>query len=60
MEKFLTPGEAMKMIRCKRTTMYHLISIPGFPAIRVGRKIIIPESDLIEWLKNGGADLREA
>lgn len=46
----LTPEEVAKRLGISMPTIYHLCSRKGFPAVRVGRKIIIPLNGLERWL----------
>ena len=56
MEKCLSVAELIKVLNCNRGTAYALVKTPGFPAARIGKKIVIPESALREWLANGGTE----
>lgn len=31
---------------------YELVHSPGFPVMRVGRRILVPVGEFFEWLKN--------
>ena len=54
-EKFDIPkfgisvDEARKQLGIGRNLMLKLVTVPGFPAIRFKRKIIINETKLQEW-----------
>ena len=48
-----TIAEAAEYLRISKPTMYELAKQDGFPAIRVGRKIIIGKMALDEWLNKG-------
>ena len=41
--------EARKILGIGRNLMLKLVTVPGFPAIRFKRKIIINETKLQEW-----------
>ena len=32
-----------------RTTGYNLVNTPGFPKLHIGRKVLIPYRQLVEW-----------
>ena len=42
--------EARKILGIGRNLMLKLVTVPGFPAIRFKRKIIINETKLQEWV----------
>lgn len=51
----LTAKQAQDYIPCSRATLQHLIKEPGFPVIRLGKKILIPREELDIWInKNLG------
>lgn len=51
----ITVEEARKQLGIGRNLMLKLITVPGFPAIRFKRKIIINRAKLQEWFdKNCG------
>ena len=35
-----------------RTTGYNLVNTPGFPKLHIGRKVLIPYRQLVEWTEN--------
>lgn len=43
--------EAAAAMGVSKPTMYALCRQPGFPAVRVGRKILIPRASLDAWLR---------
>ena len=51
MEKLtLDVPEAAQLIGLNKNAVYALCKTPGFPAIEVGRRLIIPREALINWL----------
>lgn len=44
--------EARKILGIGRNLMLQLVTVPGFPAIRFKRKIIINGAKLQEWFEN--------
>lgn len=47
----LTPHDLQQVLGIGRTKVYELINEDCFPVVRLGRKILIPRSSLLEWLK---------
>lgn len=56
-ENVMTVAEAAVYMRISRPTMYALVHRPDFPKIYVGRKILIPRAEFLDWLHReaGGA-----
>ena len=56
----LTVKEMMDFLNVSRATAYELVNMSGFPAFRVGRKILINSDRLKEWMRaqevNNSAD----
>jgi len=50
-EQVLTVEEVAEMLRCTRSTVYHLIEEEGLPAFRVGRRYRVLSTLLIGWMK---------
>ena len=46
----IPPTEAAKQLGISRTKMYQLLHEGVVPSIRLGRKILIPTAELINWL----------
>lgn len=46
-----TPKDIQKMFQLSRTNTYQLINSPGFPSVRLNKKILIPKKDLEKWLE---------
>ena len=46
----LTVKEVQKKLKLGKNNTYKLISLDGFPKIRIGKKILIPEDKLEEYL----------
>ncbi len=50
----LTPKEAMKILRCSRSTLYASLKNGCIPCIHLGpRKVIIPRAKLMALLEGG-------
>ncbi len=52
--KVLTVSEVAVDLRSDVKTIYKAISAGQIPAIRVGRKILIPRDSYSRWLEEGG------
>ena len=52
MEKMLTVKEVQEMLRLSRAKTYELVNKPGFPKIRIGRCIRVPETALKQYLSS--------
>lgn len=50
MDVVLSAAEAAETLRVSLPTFYAICRTPGFPAIRVGRKILVPTDGLNRWL----------
>ena len=59
MERYLSVKEVMNCTGLGRTTVYAMFQIPGFPATRVGKRLIVSERALSEWLARGGTEQKE-
>ncbi len=46
-----TVADLQKVIGCGRRQAYDLCNRQGFPAIRMGRKIMIPRDGFLKWLE---------
>ena len=44
--------EIAEIMRISRSVAYELTKDSGFPAIKVGRRIIIPRDAFLSWLNN--------
>ena len=47
-----TMSELQVILKIGNNTAYKLVKLNGFPSIQIGKKILIPKSELNEWLKN--------
>ena len=54
MDKMLTAKETQTYLGVGRSTVYALLKRADFPSARLGRRIVVPESALREWLAKGG------
>ena len=51
MGKMLTVKEIQEMMKLSRAKTYELVNEPGFPKIRIGRCIRVPEHALKKYLE---------
>lgn len=49
---FYNMKELAEILPIGTTNLYSLVNTPGFPAIRVNRRIIVPADALKEWIKS--------
>lgn len=50
----LSLGEVQKTLGVGRSKVYQLAGLVDFPAVRIGRRIVVPEEALRAWLAAGG------
>lgn len=60
MEKYLNVKQIMEMLGVGRSTVYALLKREDFPASRIGKRIVVSETALREWMAQGGTERREA
>lgn len=46
----LTVREVQALTRLSRTKVYALTNQPGFPVVRIDRRLLVPKRGLLEWL----------
>ena len=51
MEKYLRPSEVAKLLKLNTETVYHYIKKGDLPAARLGRKYIVLQSDLEDFIE---------
>ena len=52
----LTVDEMAKELNISRTTAYELVKQDGFPAFRIGRKVLVNRRGLQRWMDEGGTE----
>ena len=52
MTNLLTVEKIQEIFSCGRRQAYELVNSEGFPSLRIGRKILVPEVNLQTGLKN--------
>jgi excisionase family DNA binding protein len=55
-EIFITPAEAMKILRIKRSTFYHYLQQGFIPSVKIGHQIRIRKENVLN-LGNSSAHL---
>jgi excisionase family DNA binding protein len=48
----LKAHEAAAVLRISKSKVYELAQSESFPAIRIGKRVIIPRDKLIQWMNN--------
>ena len=51
----LNAREAAEVLRISKSKVYELAQSESFPAIRIGKRVVIPRDKLIQWM-NAQAD----
>ena len=47
----LNAREAAGVLRISKSKVYELARMESFPAVRIGKRVVIPRDKLIEWMK---------
>ena len=48
----LNAHEAAGVLRISKSKVYELARTESFPAVRIGKRIVIPRDKLIQWMNN--------
>lgn len=48
----LNAHEAAEVLRISKSKVYDLAHTESFPAVRIGKRVVIPRDKLIEWMNN--------
>ena len=46
----LNAREAAEVLRISKSKVYELAQSESFPAIRIGKRVVIPRDKLIQWM----------
>ena len=46
----LNAREAAEVLRISKSIVYELAQSESFPAIRIGKRVVIPRDKLIQWM----------
>lgn len=60
MDRYLNAKEIMATLNIGRSTVYALLKRQDFPAVHIGKRVLVSEIALHEWLARGGTEQREA
>lgn len=60
MDRYLNAKEIMATLNIGRSTVYALLKRQDFPAVHIGKRVLVSEIALREWLARGGTEQREA
>ena len=52
----LNAREVAAVLRISKSKVYDLARTESFPAVRIGKRVVIPRDKLIEWM-NGQAEV---
>lgn len=47
---FMNVNDLAEAMRINTTKAYQLVKVEGFPAIKLGKRIIIPKEAFLDWL----------
>ena len=59
MEQFLSVHELQNTLGVSRSTAYALVKRSDFPSTNIGKRIVVSEVALREWLAKGGTIQRK-
>ena len=48
----LNAREAAEVLRISKSKVYELAQSDSFPAVRIGKRVVIPRDKLIQWMNN--------
>ncbi len=54
----LKAREAAEVLRISKSKVYELARTESFPAVRIGKRVVIPRDKLIQWM-NAQAEVSE-
>ena len=54
----LKAREAAEVLRISKSKVYELAHTESFPAVRIGKRVVIPRDKLIQWM-NAQAEVSE-
>ena len=60
MEKYISITELQEALGISKSTAYALTKRADFPSVRIGKRVVIPETALQEWLAKGGTEEKGA
>ena len=48
----LNTTQLADLLGVSHSSVYELIQEPGFPSLRIGKRIVIPKEELRQWISN--------
>ena len=60
MEKYLNAKQIMNALGISRSMVYSLFNREDFPVTRIGKRIVVSETALREWMAQGGTERSES
>lgn len=57
--KYLDRADLEKILPIGRSAIYSMLNRADFPSVRIGKRLLVSEDDLREWLRRGGTEPRE-
>ena len=48
----LNAHEAAEVLRFSKSKVHDLVRTESFPAVRIGKRVVIPRDKLIQWMNN--------
>lgn len=60
MEKYLTAHQIMDATGLCKSVVYAMFKIPGFPSIRIGKRLLVSERAFHDWMQRGGTEQKGA
>jgi excisionase family DNA binding protein len=51
----LTVIDVAEVLGISRTGAYELVRQEGFPALNIGKRIVIPKEEFVRWIRNNTA-----
>ncbi|MGN0803503.1 MAG: helix-turn-helix domain-containing protein [Candidatus Faecivicinus sp.] len=59
MDRYLNVQQVMEATGLGRSTIYALFHTEGFPITRIGKRILVSETALRDWLSRGGTQPKD-
>jgi excisionase family DNA binding protein len=47
----LNVNDIAVLVRISRAGAYNLVNSDGFPKVKIGKRVLVPKSDLMQWLQ---------
>lgn len=56
MDKFVSAKEIMQATGLSKNGVYGLFKLPGFPSVRIGKRILVSERAFMDWMERCGRE----